>query len=466
MLNYNKGAYLSLSYRLVFLFISAISFTFLISMVSHQPPPFVENQSALQPEESLTKDTLPSKILKTPLAPPQAKARLYYGIAMDTHGVKTGVVQPGQTLAHLLNPHGIPKAVIFQAAKKSKPVFDVRRIKAGNTYSLIYTPGDDDRIRYFIYDKTPTNYVVFAFDNPIQVYAGKKEIEIKIRTFSGTITSNLWNAARDSGMSQDLIYALGDIFSSTMDFRHLHKGDRFMITFEEQFVQNKCVGIGKINAAQLTCCDQTFQAFGYEVNGLVSYYDEKGNSLEKSFLKSPLKYSRISSKFTTRRLHPIKQKYLPHPGIDYAAPRGTPVKSVGDGTVIFMGYSKSAGTYIKIKHSSVGTSEYMHLSKFHARIKKNQTVKKGQIIGYVGSTGYATGPHLDLRFKKNGRYVDYSKMNLPTGKSLAKPHKEIFLKQVATIKQQWEDAPRLSLNLPAKEPDVTSNTQKITTTTK
>ncbi len=429
-------------------------------MVPQQTEQLVESQTALQSKDTPNKVPQHVTSLPTPLQHPSEKR--YCGIAMDGYRLKTCVVKSGQTLAHLLNPHGISNAAIFQAAKTSKPVFDVRRIKAGNTYSLISSPGEDNKIKYFIYDQTSTNYVVFAFDKPIQVYTGKKEIHIKTRTLSGTITSNLWNTARDSGMSQDLIYALGDIFASTMDFRHLHQGDEFMITFEEQFVQNKCVGIGKIKAAQLTCCNKIFQAFGYEENGRVSYYDEQGNSLEKSFLKCPLKYSRISSKFTTRRLHPIKQKYMPHPGIDYAAPRGTPIRSVGDGTIIFMGYSKSAGNYIKINHASVGISEYMHLSKFNARIKKNQKVKKGQIIGYVGSTGYATGPHLDLRFKKNGRYVDYSKMNLPTGKSLAPPHKEIFLKQVSTIKQQWEDAPRLSLHIPAKKPDIKTNPKKIT----
>ena len=433
-------------------------------MVPQQTETLVESQTAFSPQN--TPDKAPehtTSLLPSPQKPlPEIR---YYGIAMDGLSIKTGVVKSGQTLAHLLNPHGITNATIFQAAKTSKPVFDVRRIKAGNSYSLIYSPKDDNQVKYFIYDQTSTSYVVFAFDKPIQVYKGQKEVLIKTRTLSGTITSNLWNDARDSGMSQDLIYALGDIFASTMDFRHLHKGDEFMITFEEQFVGNKCVGMGKIKAAQLTCCNETFQAFGYEANGRVNYYDEQGNSLEKSFLKCPLKYSRISSKFTTRRLHPIKRKYMAHPGIDYAAPKGTPVRSVGDGTVIFMGYCKSAGNYIKINHASVGISEYMHLSKFNARIKKNHQVKKGQIIGYVGSTGYATGPHLDLRFKKNGKYVDYSKMNLPTGKSLASPHKEIFLKQVATIKQQWEDT-RISLNLPAKATDVISNTEKIITTTK
>jgi len=427
-------------------------------MVPQQTEPLVESQTTLQSKNTPDKVTQHTTSLPASLQPSPGKR--YCGISMDGYRLKTGVVKSGQTLAHLLNPHGISNAAIFQAAKISKPVFDVRRIKAGNAYSLISSPKDDNQIKYFIYEQTSTSYVVFAFDKPIQVYTGEKKVDIKTRTLSGTITSNLWNAARDSGMSQDLIYALGDIFASTMDFRRLHKGDEFRITFEEKFVDNKCVGMGHIKAAQLTCCNQTFQAFGYETNGLFSYYDERGNSLEKSFLKCPLKYSRISSKFTTRRLHPIKQKYMSHPGIDYAAPRGTPVRSVGDGTIIFKGYCKSAGNYIKIKHTGVGISEYMHLSKFNARIKKNQTVKKGQIIGYVGSTGYATGPHLDLRFKKNGKYVDYSKMNLPTGKSLVNPHKEMFLKQVATIKQQWEDAPRVSLNIPAKSPDIVSSTEK------
>ncbi len=449
---------MNLPHRLFFLFISALIFVSLTGMVPQQTDPLVRSQTAFQPKNTPDKTPQHATSLPTPLQ--NSPEKRYCGIAMDGYTLKTGVVKSGQTLAHLLNPHGISNATIFQAAKTSKPVFDVRRIKAGNTYSLISSPKDDNQVKYFIYDQTSTSYVAFAFEKPIQVYTGKKEIKIKTRTLSATITSNLWNAASDSGMSQELIYALGDIFAGTMDFRHLHKGDEFMITFEEQFVENKYVGIEKIKAAQLTCSNNTFQAFGYEANGRVSYYDEQGNSLEKSFLKCPLKYSRISSKFTTRRLHPIKQKYMAHPGIDYAAPRGTPVRSVGDGTIVFKGYCKSAGNYIKIKHTGLGISEYLHLSKFNARIKKNQTVKKGQIIGYVGSTGYATGPHLDLRFKKNGKYVDYSKMNLPTGKSLTNPHKEIFLKQVATIKQQWEDSPRVSLNIPVKSPDVASNTEK------
>ncbi|WP_212637898.1 peptidoglycan DD-metalloendopeptidase family protein [Desulfocicer vacuolatum] len=416
----------------------------------------VEKQTSLQSTDVPDNGSQPLTSLAS--TPPRKKQ--YCGISMEGLSFKTGVVQSGQTLAHLLNPHGISNAAIFQAAKTSKPVFDVRRIKAGNTYSLISSPEEEGRVKYFIYNQSAINYVVFDFGNPIQVYKGKKQVEIKTRTLSGTITSSLWNAARDSGMSQELLYALGDIFASTMDFRHLHKGDEFMITFEEKFVSNKCVATGRIKAARLTCCNKIFQAFGYEVNDRINYYDEQGNSLEKSFLKSPLKYSRISSKFSKRRLHPIKQKYMPHPGIDYAAPRGTPVRSVGDGIVIFKGYSKGAGNYIKINHAGVGVSEYMHLSKFHVRIRKNQKVEKGQIIGYVGSTGYATGPHLDLRFKKNGKYVDYTKMNLPSGKSLANPHKEIFLKQVAGIKQQWEDTPRLSLNHGTKTLDVTSKGEK------
>jgi len=284
------------------------------------------------------------------------------------------------------------------------------------------------------------------------------------RTICAAITNNLWTSASQSGMPQDLIYALGDIFASTVDFRHFNKGDQFMVTFEERFIQDKYVGTGKIKAAQIICCNKTFQAFAFENNGVTGFYDEAGNSLEKSFLKCPLKYSRISSKFTNRRLHPIKQKYIAHPGIDYAAPRGTPVRSVGDGIITFMGYAKSAGNYIKIRHAGFGTSEYMHLSKFHARLKKNQKVKKGQIIGYVGSTGYATGPHLDLRFKKNGRYVDYSKMDLPTGNALEKSNKKIFMKQVAMIKKTWDHENRLTLNLPEPDKDMEIDTQPVART--
>ena len=439
---------MNISYRGALLFMSSIIFLFLISVAPLENCLSAEQQPALQSENPAENRSLVLKTAHSPLPP---STELFCGIAINDYKVKTGVVKPGQTLAHLLNPHGISKALVFQTAKKAEPVFDVRRIKAGNHYSLIYDPKDNDRIKYFIYHQNFKDYVVFAFKTPVHVYAGEKKVITKPETLSGTIATNLWNSARDAGMNQGLIYALGDIFGSSLDFRNLHKGDQFMITFEEEFVQNQYIGMGKIIAAQITCHEKTFHAFRYDVNGETGYYDEKGNSLEKSFLKCPLKYSRITSKFTPRRLHPITQKYIAHPGIDFAAPRGTPVRSVGDGTVIFKGYCKSAGNYIKISHNSFGISEYLHLSKFHAGIKKNQRVKKGQVIGYVGSTGYATGPHLDLRFKKNGKYVDYTKINLPSGKSLEKDHKASFLKQVALIKQQWNNDIQISLNHHEKE---------------
>ncbi len=415
-------------------------------------------------KQSISRSSTPRGALPAPSLHPTPKKK-YCGIAMDGYDLKTGVVKPGQTLTQLLNPHGISKTYIFKAAKTAETVFDVRRIKAGNSYALIYDPDNNDRIKYFIYYPSLENYVVFALDTPIQVYKGRKKVEIKTRTICGTITSNLWNSATQSGMTQDLIYAMGDIFASTVDFRHFHKGDQFMVTFEERFIQGKCIGTGNIKAVRLTCCNQTFQAFAFEDNGVTGFYDEEGNSLEKSFLKCPLKYSRISSKFSNRRLHPIKQKYISHPGIDYAAPRGTPVRSLGDGIITFMGYSKSAGNYIKVRHAGFGTSEYMHLSKFYARLQKNQKVKKGQVIGYVGSTGYATGPHLDLRFKKNGRYVDYSKMDLPTGNALEKSNKEDFLRQVAMIKEVWDHETRISLNLPEQEINLETEMQPIVITT-
>ena len=455
---------MNISYRLWFLFISLILCILITGMVPQPLTSPAETQPSIQIQNTQT------QIKNTPAPPKDVSPGLhntpikrYCGIVMDGYGLKTGVVKPGHTLTHLLNPHGVTNSIIFKAAKTAKTVFDVRRIKAGNSYNLIYDPNNNNQIKYFIYYPNLENYVVFALDNPIQVYTGQKKVEIKTKTICGTITNNLWNSASQSGMTRDLIYALGDIFASTVDFRHFHKGDQFMVTFEERFIQGKCIGIGKIKAARLTCCDQSFQAFAFENNGVMEFYDEMGNSLEKSFLKCPLKYSRISSKFTNKRLHPITHKYIAHPGIDYAAPRGTPVRCVGDGIITFMGYSKTAGNYIKIKHAGFGISEYMHLSKFHARLKKNQKIKKGQTIGYVGSTGYATGPHLDLRFKKNGKYVDYSKMKLPSGKPLEKSNKTVFLKQVAEIKQIWDDETRITMNLPEKEKNIDVQTINIKT---
>ncbi|MBF0240997.1 MAG: peptidoglycan DD-metalloendopeptidase family protein [Desulfamplus sp.] len=287
---------------------------------------------------------------------------------------------------------------------------------------------------------------------------------VKIRQVSGIVKGSIHKTTTKMGLNKKLVNQLGSIFKNTPAISNLQQGDLIQVAYQEKYENGKRVKTGVITAAIITSKKRSYHAYRFTYNGKNGYYDEKGNSLSAAFLKAPLKYREISSGFSTRRFHPIKQIYQPHPGIDYAAPKGTPVQSVGDGIVVFKGYADSAGNYLKIKHPGVGVSEYMHLSKFHSSIKVNKRVSKGDIIGYVGATGYATGPHLDLRFMVNNRYVDYRKFKLPQGEQLPKKFRNLFFQHVAMVNKQWDKTRReLSWNTvvnPLERPTVASNTKR------
>ncbi|MBF0303084.1 MAG: peptidoglycan DD-metalloendopeptidase family protein [Desulfamplus sp.] len=269
---------------------------------------------------------------------------------------------------------------------------------------------------------------------------------VRIRQVSGVVKSSLHKTAVKMGLNKKLTNQLISIFRNTSALPNIRKGDLVQVAYQEKHVNGKRVKTGVITAAIITSKNKSYHAYRFAYNGKHGYYDENGNSLESSFLKVPLKYREISSGFSGRRLHPIKHIFQPHNGIDYSAPKGTPIKSVGDGIVIFKGYEYSAGNYIKIKHASTGISEYMHLSKFHKSMTVNTKVSKGDVIGYVGDTGYATGPHLHLGFIVNNRYVDYSKLKLPHGEPLPKQFRNMFFQHVAMINKQWNRTARRELS--------------------
>ncbi|MBC8005062.1 MAG: peptidoglycan DD-metalloendopeptidase family protein, partial [Verrucomicrobia bacterium] len=242
----------------------------------------------------------------------------------------------------------------------------------------------------------------------------KKPIITQVKTASGVITSSLWNAMEAQALDPALAMELSDIYQWTIDFFDIKKGDKFKLMYEEDFVYGKSIGIGRIFAAQFTHGKEDFYAFRFTQNNEDSYFDEKGKALKTSFLKAPLKFNRISSKFTNSRYHPVLKIHRPHHGVDYAAPTGTPVFAIGSGTVIAKAYQASGGgNYVKIKHNSTYTTSYMHLSKFGPGIASGVHVKQGQVIGYVGSTGLSSGPHLDYRVFMNGKPIDPLKMKSP-----------------------------------------------------
>ncbi|MCB9249154.1 MAG: peptidoglycan DD-metalloendopeptidase family protein [Ignavibacteriales bacterium] len=248
----------------------------------------------------------------------------------------------------------------------------------------------------------------------------ERETEVVENTVSGTINTSLYQTFIDNNSSQLLAGKLAEVFAWQIDFYTIQKGDSFFALYEQEKVGDAVVKIGDILAAKFIHKGNEYNAFLYNQDGKLEYFDENGGSLQKAFLKAPLKFKRISSSFSRNRLHPILRVYKPHLGIDFAAAIGTPVQAVGDGIVVEARRNGAAGNYVKIKHNSAYSSGYMHLSKYGKGIRNGVRVQQGQIIGYVGSTGRSTGPHLDFRFWKNGALVNYLTQKFPSSKSVSK----------------------------------------------
>ncbi|MEX2567994.1 MAG: peptidoglycan DD-metalloendopeptidase family protein, partial [Cyclobacteriaceae bacterium] len=356
--------------------------------------------------------------------PEPMEATLLYGINVDDQDIIEGIVKRNQTLSTILSPFNVPYQIIDEIAKKSKEIFDVRKIAFNRKYTVL-TPKDSSKAQFFIYEPNPTEFVVFKLDDP-EIYMESKPMEIKKREIGGTITKSLYVNMTALGLTPDLIDQFADLYGWVVDFQRLQKGDKFKVVFKEQVVENQIVGIEDIEAAYFEHMGQVYHAIPFEQNGIVSYFDQEGNSLKKAFLRDPLRFTRISSRYSLSRFHPVQRRYKAHLGTDYAAPRGTEIRTVGDGTVIEAGYSGGNGNYVKIKHNGTYTTQYLHMSKIGKGIRRGTRVKQGQVIGYVGSTGLATGPHLCFRFWKHGKQVDWLREDIPPAEPIAEENKLAF----------------------------------------
>ena len=336
-----------------------------------------------------------------------------FGIPVDSFNIFTGKVKRNQNLAGILTDHGVPYPKIQEIIDHSGDIFDFRKVKSGNPYYIFSEKDSNQSVRYFVYVNDQVNCYVFSLGDSAYIYHESKEIVSDLKTVSGTITNSLWQTMIDGNMNPELAVELSEIFAWTIDFFGLQKGDSFKVIYEEQFVDSVSIGISRILAALFNHSGEEFYAIPFRQNGREDYFDENGNSLRKAFLKAPLRFSRISSRFSHSRLHPILKIRRPHHGIDYAAPVGTPVHAIGDGKIIEARYKGDAGRLVKIKHNSIYSTSYLHLSGYGPGIKTGRYVKQGDVIGYVGSTGLSTGPHLDFRFYKNGIPVDPLKVKAP-----------------------------------------------------
>ena len=329
-----------------------------------------------------------------------------YGLPIEEFAVKNDTIRPKQTLAEVLMSYGLSARKVFDLTQCPDSVFDVRKVRAGQPCALLTDKDSIATPRYFVYEASAKEYVVFNLTTD-SVTRGTKPTSWQKHASRGSVESSLWNAMIDSKTSPQLAVMLSHIFGWTIDFFGIQKGDEFRIIYEQEYVEDTPLNNFRLQAASFCASDSMYYAIPFVQEGEELYYNEKGNSLEGAFLKAPLDYYRISSRFTNSRYHPVLKRYRSHHGVDYAAPTGTPVYAIGSGKVIDKGYqANGGGNYVKIRHNSTYTTTYMHLSRFAKGLKVGDMVAQKEVIGYVGSTGLSTGPHLDFRVYENGKPIN------------------------------------------------------------
>ena len=344
--------------------------------------------------------------------------------SFDSLECREGKVKNGQYFSTMMTGLGLSAQDAYNLTMACDTVFNVKNLRVGNEYKAYY---DGSVLKYVLYKQDRTTDVLFECQPPYKVSKVTRPVEVRKRYADVTINSSLWNDMRAAGASPLLILSLSDIYAWTIDFFGLQKGDRFRVLYEEKVCDGDVIAIDTVRYAIFSRNGQDLPMVMYnQKDGGNIWWNEKGESMRKAFLKAPLKFSRISSGFSYARKHPVTRKVQPHTGIDYAAPKGTPVMTIGDGVVTSMKYEGAGGNTIRIRHNSVYSTAYLHLSGYAKGVKVGQRVRQGQVIGYVGSTGRSTGPHLDFRVWRNGSAINPLKMESPPAEPLRKENMSAF----------------------------------------
>ena len=359
--------------------------------------------------------------------------RFEYGFSVDSFLILKKEIQSGESLGKILVENGVSYRQVDEIARSSRKTdFDVRYLKAGHSYVLLCQQDSSGKslANVFIYEEDKINFVVYDFRDSLNIYRAQKEIVIKLIEVAGVIDkgSSFFLTGASLGMSDRLCEIISDeIYCWTLDFRHVQPGDKFKVIYEAKYLQGEFVGVGGVKAVYFSHFDNEFYAFPFNDSGFDDYFDKTGNNLRKFFLKTPVKNSRISSRYSRNRFHPVQKRWKSHKGTDYAAKRGTPIWSTAAGVIEAATYTKYNGNYVKVRHNGTYTTQYLHMSKIAKGIRPGVKVAQGQTIGYVGSTGLATGPHVCYRFWKNGVQVDPFKSKLPPSDPISADSKDKFL---------------------------------------
>lgn len=362
------------------------------------------------------------------LAPVEAREpKMLYGMVLqDDHVVIEDKIKRNQFFGEILEEYNVPAKLIHQVSQLSRKVFDPRRITPNTKYTVICNQDSITKASALVYEPNAIDYIVFRFEDSLSVDVRQREVTTLEKTVSGVIHSSLSETMESLGMPAQLTDRFVDIFGWQVDFQRLQPGDKFKLIYEEQQAEGVSIGITRISGIYFEHFDNPYYAFPFDQGNGLEYFDEDGKSLRKALLKYPIQYSRISSRFTRSRFHPVQKRWKPHLGTDFAAPRGTPIRSVGDGIVLEAGYKSNNGNYVKIRHNATYTTQYLHMSKIASGLRRGDKVKQEQVIGYVGSTGLATGPHLCYRFWKNGVQVDALRVELPASQPVGDAFMDSF----------------------------------------
>ena len=367
-----------------------------------------------------------------------------YGFIKKDYTVVQDTVKYGDFFGKIMDKHHVTPQKVYKITQQiPDSIFDAKKINVGNAYTILKSNDSLAQTKVFIYEHDLANYSKVYLGDSIYAERQKKPIEIRQRIATGTIDHSLSAAIENANIDYALTNKMANIYQWTIDFFKLRKGDRFKIIFNEKYINDTIyAGLKDVEAVLFEHRDRKFYAFEFmtdSVNKRTEYFDEDADNLRKFFLKAPLNYSRISSRYQKRRYHPVQRRVKAHKGTDYAASTGTPIWSTADGVVTKSSYSRGNGKYVKIRHTRKYSTQYLHMSR--RAVRKGQYVKQGEIIGYVGSTGLATGPHVCYRFWVNGRQLDPYKQDLPEVEPMADSLKTKYFDFIAPIKQKLDSIP-------------------------
>jgi murein DD-endopeptidase MepM/ murein hydrolase activator NlpD len=364
-----------------------------------------------------------------------------YGFTFNDYKVVRDTIRSGDTFSALLQKFPVRDSLtIHQVTEKVKDSFNLRRIKVGKPYILFLDKKKPNTLKAFVYIEDRIQYTVVDFRDSLVVSNKQKPTRIKRRVVAAEINGSLSETLSNAGVSPALAPKLAGIYAYTIDFFKIQKGDKFAVTINEKYMEDSIyIGVESIEASYFEHKGKKIFAFPYKLNEnqkKEDYYDENGKGLKSMFLKAPLDYFRISSRFTGRRFHPVQMRFKAHNGTDYAAPHGTPIKTTASGVVERTGYTAGNGNFVKVRHSSTYATQYLHMSRI--LVRNGQSVSQGQTIGKVGSTGLATGPHVCYRFWKNGVQVDPLRLKLPNTEPMGKSDKQKYLSYIAPLKKELD----------------------------